>query len=296
VRRSIEIHSGQVVYDVVGPVDGEPIVLTPGGRFGMDVPGLRPLAERLAADGMRVLLWDRPNCGSSDVQFWGRSESHMRAEVLSELLRRLDMAPAVLAGGSSGARDSLVTVTDHAEVAAGLIAWNVSGGVYSLMRLAGVYVLPNLEALAATGMAGVLELPHWRERIATNPRNRDRLQQLGPDSFRDIMLRWLDAYVPKPGQTIPGVLDQELERITVPTLLIRGGEHDLDHPKRTSWEVHCLIRGSRLADPPWPEDAWERALESTSRGQGHFFDAWPLAAPLIVDFLRRSITAGPGGS
>ena len=49
------------------------------------------------------------------------------------------------------------------------------------------------------------------------------------------------------------------DEIKVPTLIIRGGENDWDHPKRTSLEVSCLIKGSELIDPPWPEDAWERA-------------------------------------
>lgn len=106
---SMEIHGGQVVYELLGPAGGQPIVLTPGGRFSKDIPGLRPLAQALADGGLRVLIWDRPNCGASDVQFCGHSESHMRADTLAELLTRLDMAPAVIAGGSGGARDSLLT-------------------------------------------------------------------------------------------------------------------------------------------------------------------------------------------
>jgi hypothetical protein len=42
---SMEIRGGQVVYELLGPSDGGPIVITPGGRFSKDVPGLRPLAE-----------------------------------------------------------------------------------------------------------------------------------------------------------------------------------------------------------------------------------------------------------
>ena len=75
-----------------------------------------------------------------------------------------------------------------------------------------------------------------------------------------MMNRWLDAFIPKPNEAIPGVPDWEFETIKVPTLIIRGGEKDYDHPKRTSFEVHALIKGSRLIEPPWPEDAWERAV------------------------------------
>jgi pimeloyl-ACP methyl ester carboxylesterase len=284
---STEIHGGQVVYDLLGPPDGQPIVLTPGGRFSKDVPGLRPLADALAEGGLRVLLWDRPNCGASDVQFYGRSESHMRADTLAELLTRLDLAPAVIAGGSGGARDSLLTVMRHPEVASKAIAWSIVGGVFSTLNLAGVYVLPNINTARMLGMEGVAALPEWQALIEANPRNKERLLALEPDEFVTVMLRWLNAFVPKPGQTIPGVEDEEFARIQVPTMIIRGGQDDLDHPKRTSMEVHCLIKDSILVEPPWPEDAWEQAVRASARGTGNIFDPWVQAAPLILDFARR---------
>jgi 2-hydroxy-6-oxonona-2,4-dienedioate hydrolase len=284
---STEIHGGQVVYDLLGPPDGQPIVLTPGGRFSKDVPGLRPLAEALAEGGLRVLLWDRPNCGASDVQFYGRSESHMRADTLAELLTRLDLAPAIIAGGSGGARDSLLTVIRHPEVASKAIAWSIVGGVFSTLNLAGVYVLPNINTARIVGMEGVVNLPEWQALIEANPRNKERLLSMDPGAFVTVMLRWLNAFVPKPGQTIPGVEDEEFANIQVPTMIIRGGENDLDHPKRTSMEVHCLVKDSILVEPPWPEDAWEQAVRASAAGTGNIFDPWVQAAPLILDFTRK---------
>jgi 2-hydroxy-6-oxonona-2,4-dienedioate hydrolase len=284
---STEIHGGQVVYDLLGPPDGQPIVLTPGGRFSKDVPGLRPLAEALAEGGLRVLLWDRPNCGASDVQFYGRSESHMRADTLAELLTRLDLAPAIIAGGSGGARDSLLTVIRHPEVASKAIAWSIVGGVFSTLNLAGVYVLPNINTARIVGMEGVVNLPEWQALIEANPRNKERLLSMDPGAFVTVMLRWLNAFVPKPGQTIPGVEDEEFANIQVPTMIIRGGENDLDHPKRTSMEVHCLVKDSILVEPPWPEDAWEQAVRASAAGTGNIFDPWVQAAPLILDFARK---------
>jgi len=284
---STEIHGGQVVYDLLGPPYGQPIVLTPGGRFSKDVPGLRPLAEALAEGGLRVLLWDRPNCGASDVQFYGRSESHMRADTLAELLTRLDLAPAIIAGGSGGARDSLLTVIRHPEVASKAIAWSIVGGVFSTLNLAGVYVLPNINTARIVGMEGVVNLPEWQDLIEANPRNKERLLSMDPDEFVTVMLRWLNAFVPKPGQTIPGVEDEEFANIQVPTMIIRGGENDLDHPKRTSMEVHCLVKDSILVEPPWPEDAWEQAVRASAAGTGNIFDPWVQAAPLILDFARK---------
>ncbi len=284
---SVEINGGKVVYEILGD-SGDLVVLTPGGRFGMDVPGLRPLAEAIVEGGYTVLLWDRPNCGASDVQFYGQTESHMRAQTLDGLLSALDAGPCVLAGGSGGARDSMLTAMLYPERVTKLVLWNIVGGIYGMFNLGAYYVLPSLQVVRGSGVAGLPRMREWRERIAQNPANEQRLLGLDRDEFVKLSLRWLGAYVPKPGQTIPGVDDEMFDRIRVPTLIIRGGAGDLDHPKRTSLEVSCLIEGSTLIDPPWPEDAWERAVEDRASGKvNHYnlFDTWVLAAPAILKFL-----------
>jgi 2-hydroxy-6-oxonona-2,4-dienedioate hydrolase len=287
---SLSVNGGNVVYEILGE-SGDLIVLTPGGRFGKDIPGLRPLAQALVDGGHRVLLWDRPNCGASDVQFYGQTESHMRAKTLSGLLTALDTGPCILAGGSGGARDSMLTTMLYPELVSKLVVWNIVGGSYGTMNLAAVYVLPSLQAVRGLGVKGLLTVPEWAQRIDANPENEQRLLALDRDDFIKLSLRWLNAYVPKPGQTIPGVDDEMFDRITVPTLIIRGGQHDLDHPKRTSMEINCLIEGSELIDPPWAEDAWERALEIFMADQAppfRMFETWVQAAPAILEFLARS--------
>jgi pimeloyl-ACP methyl ester carboxylesterase len=286
---SLEVNGGNVVYEILGE-SGNLIFLTPGGRFGKDVPGLRPLADALVDGGYRVLVWDRPNCGASDVQFYGQSESHMRAETLHGLLSALGVGPCIMAGGSGGARDSMLTAMLYPEIVTKLVVWNIVGGVYGMFVLGSYYVVPSIMAVRERGIEGLLSLPEWRERIEENRNNRRRLLDLDRDAFLKVMLRWLNAFVPKPGQTIPGVDDAMFERIAVPTLIIRGGENDWDHPKRTSLEVSCLIKGSELVDPPWPEDAWERANEDRATGKTNdfnLFDTWVQAAPAILEFLRR---------
>ncbi|GAA2120754.1 alpha/beta fold hydrolase [Actinomadura napierensis] len=289
----IEINGGRVVYEFVGPDDGEVVVLTPGGRFGKDHGGVPELAGALAAGGKRVLLWDRPNCGASDVQLFGTSESHMRAETLGLLVEELGVGPVVAAGGSGGARDTILFTLLFPELVTRLAVWSIVGGTFSTMSLAGVYVLNELRAVRMSGIEGVLRLPAWAELVEANPRNRDRLLAIGAEEFERVMNRWLDAYVPKPNEVIPGVPDWQFADITVPTLIIRGGEKDFDHPKRTSFEVHALIRGSVLVDPPWPEDAWERAVEASFAGKGSVFDPWRQAAPLLLDFVDGR-EVGPG--
>ncbi|MEZ0355054.1 alpha/beta fold hydrolase [Mycobacterium sp. SA01] len=285
----MEINGGNVVYEILGET-GDFIALTPGGRYSKDIEGLRPLAEELVKGGYRVLLWDRPNCGKSDLQFYGQSESHMRAETLHGLITGLGIGPCIIAGGSGGARDSILTTILYPEIATKLVTWNIVGGVYGSFVLGSYYLVPSILAVRGLGIKGLLHVDEWKERIAENPANKERILAMDPDEFLRVMLRWLNAFVPKPGQAIPGVDDEFFGDITVPTLIIRGGENDWDHPKRTSLEVNCLIKGSTLIDPPWPEDAWERAGEDRASGRvKHFnmFDTWVQAAPAILDFLGR---------
>src|ERR1700755_3485207 len=156
-EQSIEINGGNVVYEILGD-DGEFLALTPGGRFSKDIEGLRPLAEELVKGGYRVLLWDRPNCGKSDVQFYGQSESHMRAETLHALVTGLDIGPCIIAGGSGGARDSMLTIMLSPEIATKLVVWNIVGGVYGPFVLGAHYIMPTLRAARALGMEGLLRV------------------------------------------------------------------------------------------------------------------------------------------
>jgi 2-hydroxy-6-oxonona-2,4-dienedioate hydrolase len=288
-EKVFEVNGGNVVYEILGK-EGDFIALTPGGRYSKDIEGLRPLAQALVKGGYRVLLWDRPNCGKSDVQFYGQSESHMRAETLHALITGLDIGPCIIAGGSGGARDSMLTTMLYPDIVRKLVVWNIVGGVYGAFALGAYYVMPTIHAARALGMQGPLRLPEWKELIEANPRNKDRILAQDSDEFLKVMLRWLNAYVSKPGQTIPGVPDEMFDEIKVPTLIIRGGENDWDHPKRTSLEVSCMIKGSKLIDPPWPEDAWERAGEKFASGKVkrfNLFDTWVQAAPPILDFLAK---------
>lgn len=285
----IGINGGVVVYELIGPDDGEVVVLTPGGRFSKDYGGVHELADALAAGGKRVLLWDRPNCGRSDIQLYGRSESHMRAETLGLLIKELGIDHVIAAGGSGGARDSIVFTMMYPELVRKLAVWHIVGGIYSQLALAGVYIMGELRTVRSQGIEGVMKMTgpagSWSDLVAVNPRNADRLRAIGAEEFERVMNRWLEAFVPKPNEPIPGVGDWEFEEITVPTLIVRGGKGDHDHPKRTSMEVHCLIEGSRLIEPPWQEDAWEQATRNVSSGHGSLFDPWVQAAPALLGFI-----------
>src|SRR5258707_8601004 len=121
-----------LAYEVIGDA-GRTWALTPGGRFSKEYPGVRELAMALAELGNRVLIYDRPNTGDSDVCIAGSTESGMQADALAALLSHLNMAPAVIIGGSGGARVSLLTAARHPSVTSGLAVWMISGGPFGLM-------------------------------------------------------------------------------------------------------------------------------------------------------------------
>src|ERR1700722_7280655 len=135
-EQEIEINGGIVVYEFRGPEDGEVVVVTPGGRFSKDFGGIPEFADALAAGGKRVLLWDRPNCGKSDIQVYGPSESHMRAETLGLMLKKLGIDQVVAVGGSGSARDSIIFTLMWPQLVKRLALWHIVGGTYSSMVLA----------------------------------------------------------------------------------------------------------------------------------------------------------------
>jgi pimeloyl-ACP methyl ester carboxylesterase len=283
---SIEIDGTLIAYDIVG-TSGPSWVITPGGRFAKDEPGVRELAEALAEHGQRVLIWDRPNCGASDVCFDGPSESQMQADKLAGLLRALDLAPAVVMGGSGGSRVSLLTAVHHPDVVDQLAMVWISGGVYGLLLLAVHYCGESVRAAWQGGMEAVVELPEWAAVLERNPRNRDWFLALDPRQFIETLERWMLVYCPVPGSTIPGVRDDELARLDVPTLIFRSGESDPHHTRATSETLHQMIPGSRLVEPPWPDDEWKQRGEAARNGTGHLFERWPRLAPQLLEFATR---------
>jgi pimeloyl-ACP methyl ester carboxylesterase len=273
-----------VAYEVIG--DGEPWCITPGGRFSKDAAGVRELAEALAAGGKKVLIWDRPNTGASEVCFDGESESAMHADVLAGLLRSIDMAPAVIAGGSAGSRVSLLTVARHPDAARALAVWWISGGPYGLINLAAHYCGASIEAAWRSGMEAVAELPEWAEVIARKPVNRERLLAQHPRKFISTLEQWMLAYCPSPVALIPGLLDVDAQNLLVPALVFRSGESDPHHPRETSERLAALLPHADLVEPPWADTEWNERVGAARAGSG-LFSRWPLLAPQLLVWTPR---------
>jgi pimeloyl-ACP methyl ester carboxylesterase len=279
-----EINGLTLAYETIGD-GGRPWVITPGGRFTKESPGVQQLAAALAEHGNRVLIWDRPNCGASSVAFEGSSESAVQADALAGLLRHLDMTPAVIAGGSGGARVSLLTASRHRDVAAGLAIWWISGGVFGLLSLATHYCGGSLAAAWTGGMEAVAALPEWAESLESNPDNRRRILEQDPATFVATMERWMLAYCPRDGEHVPGLPDADARALDIPALVFRSGVSDPHHTRATSEALAELLPSARLTEPPWGDREWLERQEAHDEG---LFARWPLLAPQLLAWQEES--------
>ena len=276
----------EIAYELVG--EGPTWVLTPGGRFTKEVGGLSEMAQELAAHGYRVLTWDRPNCGASSVVFRGASESEVQADALGALLRDLDLGPAIITGGSGGARVSLLAAARHPDVTAGLAMWWISGGVPGLLQLASYYGMPSADAAWHGGMEAVAALDQWQETIASNPANRERILAMDRQEFIDVMDRWMVAYCPCDDSLVPGLTAADVARLDVPILVFRSGTSDMSHTRATSEALAAGLAGAELVEPPWGDDEWNERRAAVEQ-VGSLFVRWPLLVPQLVDWAGRTL-------
>ncbi|HLY82172.1 MAG TPA: alpha/beta hydrolase [Acidimicrobiales bacterium] len=284
---TIAVNGATIAYELLGAGDST-LAITAAGR----VPGraVLPLALELAKDH-RVLLWDRRNTGRSDVYFGDKLEDEVWAADLVELVNVLDLSPVCLLGGSGGARTTLTVARDHPEVVSTMVLWWITGGTFGLMTMGTRYGQSLISAARCGGMPAVVALPELAE-LMTRPANRDYVLGFDTDTFVRNVERWMDAFVPRDGTPVPGLTDEELRAITIPTLIFE--QYDEYHPLETAQRVHELIPSSRLVKPPpglGEGTFWQRtAAVAKDSAVDPLADFVHLAAP-IHDFVASSRTA-----
>src|SRR5215470_3978948 len=144
------IRGVDINYQVLGE-RGPWVALQPGGRRGL--VGVKPLGQKIAEAGNRVLVYDRRNCGASDISFdGGNSENEVWADDLHELLQDLDAAPAFIGGSSSGCRLALLAALRHPCDVRGLLLWRVTGGAFAAQRLVENYYSQFIETAERGGI------------------------------------------------------------------------------------------------------------------------------------------------
>ncbi len=272
-----KIHGVNINYKVIGN-DGPWVALSPGGR--RDLGGVELLAKRVADAGHRVVIFDRRNCGASDVVIAGEhSEYEIWADDLHELLSQLGALPAFVGGSSSGCRTSLLFALRHPEAVRGLMLWRITGGRFACERLAQEYYGQYMAAAKRGGMAAVCEMEHWKERIEARAENRDALMKMDPERFIAVMSHWRDYFVRGADLPVIGATEAELKSIKVPACIIPG--NDNTHSRQTgenlgrilsNAEVHILFPKHYDMDLS-PREEWDEKADEM--------------AALFGDFIKR---------
>ncbi len=275
-------------YELIGDENAPPLILTPGGRYPRDTAGVPELGRLLAEAGFRVLLWDRPGCGASDIAFTASSESVMNSDALVGLVRELDLKDIYLVGGSAGSRISLMAAARMPENVKKMSIWWISGGPVSLAGLAWFYCGDQLAAASRGGMEAVVELPSWSDQIKRNPNIRETLLAQDPEDYIEVMQKWGKAFAYSDESPVPGMSEEEFARLIMPVQVFRSGKSDMAHTRRTSEWVDELLPNSTLMEPPWREDEWNYVSTFPNdieerRGR---FERWPLIAPMVLAFLK----------
>jgi pimeloyl-ACP methyl ester carboxylesterase len=276
----IDVNGIGIGYEVIGN-GSKSACITPGGRFPRDTPGVRQLAEELAKHDYRVLIWDRPNSGESDVCFEGETESILNADTLVALLKKLDMSSALVIGGSAGSRVSLITANRHPDAVRKLVVVWITGGWTGLAGLVGVYCGNVLTAAKIGGMEAVLKDRDFALGIERNPANRERILAQDVETFCDTMQRWGKSFFPEQGSPVPGLLPDDFRSMKMPVLVFRSGQSDPHHPRYTTEEVAALIPNSTMVEPPWGDREWIERMQDSANG---LFRNFAKLAPQILEF------------
>jgi pimeloyl-ACP methyl ester carboxylesterase len=241
--RGVRLH-----YEVFGE-RGPWLALITGGRRGF--AEFVPLAKKIAAHGVRVLIHDRRNTGASDVLIESRDglgEEEIWTDDLYELLGQLGARPAVVGGASSGARTSILTYLRHPDAVRALFLMRLTGGKFAAGRLPEMYYGQFIRAAREGGMAAVCATEQYKERIAANPANGPRLMAMDPQRYIEVMSRWLEIFTRGPVEPMYGVTEQQLRSIRVPAVVIPG--NDKTHSMAAGRAIQRLVPGSRLFELP----------------------------------------------
>ncbi len=277
-----KVRGVNINYRVLGD-RGPWVALSPGGR--RDISGIELIAKEVAALGHRAVIFDRRNCGASDVVIDGNdSEYEIWADDIHELLSQLGALPAFVGGSSSGCRTALLIALRHPEAVRGLLLWRVTGGRFACERLAEEYYGQYIKAAQAGGMAAVCAMEHWKERIEARPENRDALMEMAPERFIAVMSHWREYFLKGADLPVIGASEQDLKSLKVPACIVPG--NDNTHGRQTGEnlgrltqksEVHVLFP-KHYDEPLSPREEWdEKAGEM---------------AALFADFMKRVSTGG----
>ena len=283
----IKVNNVDLEYELIGK--GSPIVWTGGGwlpRLGHGYV----VAGRLSSNH-QVLVWDRRNCGQSDIALDENqpSEFHSYAHDLHEILHVLDLAPAIIGGCSGGYITSMLLAHLYPEDVKGLILWlPPTMRSEPIQDIAQRHYLECADLAESKGMEAVTESTAFAftrsSMCERNPENAERLIAMGSDRFVALMGKWAE-WGP---YWSAGLSDGELQRINMPAIVTPGYENENGlHPWQSAAEVCKRLPNAEfldwkelIGDQKWQQlqdgeiseiegfapvlDVWERFIEKVS--------------------------------
>ena len=265
-----------------------------GGRLG-DHAG-RPVQQGLPRrPGTRRRPRGRgqpgPDLGPAELRrvgrllHWRRRSPRCRPTRSPRCSRHLDMAPAVISGGSGGSRVSMLTAARHPEVAVGTRVV-----VDQRRRVRAHEPGPALlRAVAREGLARRAWRPSSSSRsgrrcssATRRTGNASSTRTAGSSSRRWNGGCWPTARAAT--NWFPGSPSEAARALDVPALVFRSGESDAYHTRATSEQVAALLPNARLVGAAVGRPRVDRTRGSARDAGGSLFDRWYLLVPQLTEW------------
>jgi pimeloyl-ACP methyl ester carboxylesterase len=219
------------------------------------------------------------------VSFVGNaSESELAMEDLHALLGQLELAPAVIGGTSFGCGVSLLLAIRHPEDVKALLLWGPGGGSDASTRFIGGLMYGQfIEVAQRGGMEAVAETPFFKERIAANAANRDRLLSTDVSLFMKTMARWMkDNEAGARLFVAPNTTEEQVEAIRAPAIVVPG--NDDTHTPEVGARLHAMLPGSKIAHHPAPPAFEAGDRDAMAQHQREFASG---LAPVFASYLAE---------
>lgn len=174
-----------------GPIK---VISTPRGQTGIE-------AEIFTSDVLMrvpnweqyytVLTWDRRNIGASEVRYASGEESigesNLQASDLKQLVDLLSFSPAVLVGGSSGTRASLLFAQTNPSDVQGLVLLDPTQGEVAAQVLASNYFSQYIDIVKYGGPTLLKKTAYYSDLVSENSANSDIIDGLDRNVFINHM-------------------------------------------------------------------------------------------------------------
>lgn len=231
---SIEVDGQRIGYRAAG--SGPPLLLLHGGL--VDSRAWRREID-VFSDEFHVIAWDAPGCGRSSDPPADVTLDHY-ADMVASFLDALDIGPAHILGHSFGGGLALAVYERHPGLVSSLILVSAYAG------WAGSLPPEEVEGRRQWAERNAHRpVEDWIDEFLATLFNETTPRHLVEET-REIMLDTRpEGMLPMLGAFAEADLTDVLGKVTVPTLLLYGGE-DQRSPRPVAESMHSSIPGSRL--------------------------------------------------